>query len=129
MKKKFLSVFFCLCMVFALTPVTVFAAENTVDTWDGSVDTSWYDANSTEFHITTAEQLAGISQLASEKNLNFEDVTLNLTIDVNLSGYSWTPIKKFSGIFNGGNHTVYNMYVEQTDGQSGFLSICKVLML
>ena len=120
MKKKFLSVFFCLCVVFALTPVTVFAAENTVDTWDGSVDTSWYDANSTEFHITTAEQLAGISQLASEKNLNFEDVTLNLTTDVNLSGYSWTPIKKFSGIFNGGNHTVYNMYVEQTEGQSGF---------
>lgn len=124
MKKKFLSVFFCLCMVFALTPVTVFAAENTLDTWDGSVDTSWYDANSTEFHITTAEQLAGLAELtnigidtgASAGN-SFEDKTIYLDCDLDLGDYPWTPITNrdvddghfFKGTFDGQGHTIYNL--------------------
>ena len=125
MKKKFLSVFFCLCMVFALTPVTVFAAENTVDTWDGSVDTSWYDANSTEFHITTAEQLAGMAELLEENMYSFKDKTVYLEVDVNLQNKPWNPIgnnfpdqsgnsyNRLSGaIFNGNGHIIYNLLID-----------------
>ena len=42
------------------------SGNNTVDAWDGTADTSWYteaDANATEYHITTAEQLAGLAKL------------------------------------------------------------------
>lgn len=133
MKKKFLSVFFCLCMVFVLTPVTVFAAENTLDTWDGSVDTSWYDANSTEFHITTAEQLAGLAELtnigidtgASAGN-SFEDKTIYLDCDLDLGDYPWTPITNrdvddghfFKGTFDGQGHTIYNLNRQGTGKDS-----------
>ena len=59
MKKKILSLLLALCLVMALVPMTAFAA-GTTDSWDGTADTSWYDENETEFHLQTAEQLAGM---------------------------------------------------------------------
>lgn len=61
MKKKMLAVFICLVMVAGLIPTVAFAAENEVDVWDGTSDTSWYNETDTEFHIKTAEQLAGLA--------------------------------------------------------------------
>ena len=40
MKKKLLSLLLALCLVMALVPMTAFA-EDTMDTWDGTADTSW----------------------------------------------------------------------------------------
>lgn len=63
MKKKILSLLLALCFVMALVPMTAFAA-GTTDSWDGTADTSWYDENETEFHLQTAEQLAGWQSLS-----------------------------------------------------------------
>ena len=65
MKKKMLAVFICLVMVAGLIPTVAFAAENEVDVWDGTSDTSWYNETDTEFHIKTAEQLAGLAELTN----------------------------------------------------------------
>ena len=65
MKKKMLAVFICLVMVAGLIPTVAFAAENEVDVWDGTSDTSWYNQTDTEFHIKTAEQLAGLAELTN----------------------------------------------------------------
>lgn len=133
MKKKFLSVFFCLCMVFALTPVTVFAAENTVDTWDGTSDISWYNENDTEFHIKTAEQLAGLAELTNvgiDTNAStghtFENKIIYLDCDLDLGDYPWTPITYrnvddgyfFKGTFDGQGHTIYNLNRHGTNNDS-----------
>ena len=40
----------------------------TVDVWDGSIDTSWYNETDTVFNLTTAEQLAGLAELANQLN-------------------------------------------------------------
>lgn len=72
MKKKLQSLLLALCLVMALVPMTAFAA-GTTDSWDGTADTSWYDENETEFHLQTAEQLAGMAKLINDDTAYFKD--------------------------------------------------------
>ena len=117
MKKKLLSVLLALCLVVVLAPMTAFAAETT-DSWDGTADTSWYDENETEFHLQTAEQLAGMAKLVNDKTANFKDKTVYLDNDLDLSGHEWISIGdgantawgSFQGIFDGQSRVVYNLY-------------------
>lgn len=85
MKKKLLSLLLALCLVMALVPMTAFAA-GTTDSWDGTADTSWYDENETEFHLQTAEQLAGMAKLINGDMANFKDKTIYLENDLDLGG-------------------------------------------
>lgn len=117
MKKKLLSLLLALCLVMALVPMTAFAAD-TMDTWDGTADTSWYDENKTEFHLQTAEQLAGMAKLVNDNTANFKDKTVYLDNDLDLGGHEWISIGdgantawgSFQGIFDGQSHVVYNLY-------------------
>ncbi len=117
MKKKLLSLLLALCLVMALVPMTAFAAD-TMDIWDGTADTSWYDENKTEFHLQTAEQLAGMAKLVNDNTANFKDKTVYLDNDLDLGGHEWISIGNgantawgsFQGIFDGQSHVVYNLY-------------------
>ena len=117
MKKKLLSLLLALCLVMALVPMTAFAAD-TMDTWDGTADTSWYDENKTEFHLQTAEQLAGMAKLVNDNTANFKNKTVYLDNDLDLGGHEWISIGNgantawgsFQGIFDGQSHVVYNLY-------------------
>ena len=117
MKKKLLSLLLALCLVMALVPITAFAAD-TMDTWDGTADTSWYDENKTEFHLQAAEQLAGMAKLVNDNTANFKDKTVYLDNDLDLGGHEWISIGNgantawgsFQGIFDGQSHVVYNLY-------------------
>ena len=91
MKKKLLSLLLALCLVMALVPMTAFAAE-TMDTWDGTADTSWYDEEKTEFYLQTAEQLAGMAKLINDDMANFKDKTVYLENDLDLGGHEWISI-------------------------------------
>ena len=117
MKKKILSLLLALCFVMALVPMTAFAA-GTTDSWDGTADTSWYDENETEFHLQTAEQLAGMAKLINGDMANFKDKTIYLENDLDLGGHEWisigdganTDVGSFQGVFDGQSHVVYNLY-------------------
>lgn len=99
---------------------------NTVDAWDGTADTSWYteaDANATEYHITTAEQLAGLAQLVNDKtsSVSFENKTIYLDNDLDLSDEQWVAIgngdnnrQHFAGTFDGQYHKIINLYHHYT---------------
>ena len=67
MKKKVLSFLLTLCLAMTFAPMAAFAEGTSVGTWDDSADTSWYvdHETDTEYHITTAEQLAGLAQLVN----------------------------------------------------------------
>ena len=91
-----------------------------VDNWDGTADISWYTDHKTdtEYHITTAEQLAGLAQLVNDKtaSVSFEGKTIYLDNDLDLSGSQWTPIgdgsnhrRFFAGTFNGQHHKIMNL--------------------
>jgi len=84
--------------------------------WDGSVDTSWYNAEATEFKLYTAEEIAGLAQLV-DSGETFEGKTIKLESDIDLSadGKCFEPIgsyrkdKAFKGTFDGNGHTISNM--------------------
>ena len=117
MKKKLISLLLALCFVMALVPMTAFAAE-TMDAWDGTADTSWYDEEKTEFYLQTAEQLAGMAKLINDDMANFKDKTVYLENDLDLGGHEWISIGdgantaggSFQGVFDGQSHVVYNLY-------------------
>lgn len=102
--------------------------EKTTDIWDGTVDISWYDPTKSSFKISSAAQLAGLAFLVNSGN-TFSGKTIYLTVNIDLSGLDWTPIgvgtlsldialafekNCFAGIFDGGNHTVSNLKINNT---------------
>lgn len=121
MKKKMIWVLLALCMVVGMLPISAFAQEKAVDTWDGTEDTSWYEGNedASEYHITTAEQLAGFSALTNQASpVTFVKKTIYLDSDVDLNGYTWTAVSQngnnstaysFAGTFDGQGHTIHNL--------------------
>ena len=103
------------------------SGNNTVDAWDGTADTSWYTADAIEYHITTAEQLAGLAQLvnADPGTTNFAGKTIYLDNDIDLSGHEWIsigtvlggdyPEYSFCGVFDGQGHVISNLYSHESD--------------
>ena len=105
------------------------SGNNTVDAWDGTADTSWYvgHEDATKYHITTAEQLAGLAQLvnADPGTTNFAGKTFYLDNDIDLSRHEWIsigtiiggdcPEYSFCGVFDGQGHVISNLYSHDSD--------------
>ena len=118
-RNKGLAMLLAIAMVFMIIPTTAFAAENDVDVWDGTADTSWYNETDTEFHIKTAEQLAGLAALTNQdKPITFTGKTVYLDADIDLKDYNWVAISEdgnnsttssFSGTFDGQGHSINNL--------------------
>ena len=124
MKKRIASLLLILALCFTLLPTAAFAADST-DAWDGTADISWYTDHETdtEYHFTTAEQLAGLAQLVNDKtaSVSFKGKTIYLNNDLDLSGYQWTPIgngsnfgRYFAGTFDGQYHKIMNLLHHST---------------
>ena len=137
MKKRMTSLLLVLAMCFAMLPTAAFAAENTqeptepqepqetqdAETWGDKADTSWYvHETKSEYHITTAEELAGIAKLVNEGTVTFEGKTIYLDNDLDLAGIEWISIGTgrgglnddkpycFCGTFDGQGHVISNLY-------------------
>lgn len=89
--------------------------------WTQTVDTGWYDENSTEFTLTTPRQLAGFALLVKEGN-SFAGKTVKLGCNISLSNddstYNRTVrwwdgigsnVNAFSGVFDGCGYTISEM--------------------
>ena len=128
MKKKLLSLLLTLCLAIVLVPMSAFAEETAADSWDGTADTSWYTnaPDASEYHISTAEQLAGLAQLvnADPGTTNFAGKTFYLENDLDLSGHEWIsigtclggdyPEYSFCGVFDGQCHVISNLYSHES---------------
>lgn len=128
MKKRIGSLLLILALCFTLLPTAAFAEETSVDNWDGSADTSWYTSapDASAYHISTAEQLAGLAQLvnADPGTTNFAKKTFYLDNDIDLSGHEWIsigtvlggeyPEYSFCGVFDGQGHVISNLYSHES---------------
>ena len=131
MKKRIASLLAALALCLTLLPMAAFAEDAAPDAWDGTADTSWYDGHEsdTEYHITTAEQLAGLAEVINTENapVSFEGKTVYLDNDLDLAGHEWISIGNglaqqnntqydpdwyysFNGTFDGQGHVIYNLY-------------------
>lgn len=127
MKKRILGIALAICMMIFCVPMGVFA-ESAADVWDGMADTSWYTStpDASEYHISTAEQLAGLAQLvnADPGTTNFAGKTFYLDNDLDLSGHEWIsigtvlggdyPEYSFCGVFDGQGHVISNLYSHES---------------
>ena len=127
MKKRILGIALAICMMIFCVPMGVFA-ESAADVWDGTADTSWYTSapDASEYHISTAEQLAGLAQLvnADPGKTNFAGKTFYLDNDLDLSGHEWIsigtvlggdcPEYSFCGVFDGQGHVISNLYSHES---------------
>ena len=128
MKKKMLGLLLAVCIAMALVPMAAFAEGNAADSWDGSADTSWYTSapDASAYHISTAEQLAGLAQLVNTDpgTTNFAGKTFYLENDLDLSGHEWIsigtgiggdcPEYSFCGVFDGHGHVISNLYSHES---------------
>lgn len=128
MKKKIASLALVLALCLSLLPTAAFAEGTSVDNWDGSADTSWYTSapDASEYHISTAEQLAGLARLvnADPGTTNFAGKTFYLENDLDLSGHEWIsigtvlggdyPEYSFCGVFDGQGHVISNLYSHES---------------
>ena len=95
--------------------------------------TKWYTDNTaaTKYTITTADELAGLAKIVNagdtfEGSYDFAGKTITLGADIDLSAYGkkynngrgWIPIGHntnstgyFKGTFDGNNHTISNLYI------------------
>ena len=68
------------------------------------------------YEIGTVEQLKLFREAVNEGN-SVAKATVKLTADIDLEDEEWTPIgtqaNAFAGIFDGGGHTVSNLYINQ----------------
>lgn len=99
--------------------------ENGEKTWGDFANTSWYteaDADVTEYHITTAEQLAGLAKLVNEQDnsVMFEGKTVYLDNDLDLKGYEWISIG--NGLNQGKDPDGYYSFCGTFDGQGNVIS-------
>lgn len=124
MMKRLLAIVLTIAMMLSMS-VVVSADEvevPAVDAWDGETDTDWYEAESTEFNLETAEQLAGLAVLVNNGN-TLEKKIINLGADIDLEGKEWTPIGNstysFQGTFNGNDHTISNLVVTGNESNVG----------
>ena len=111
---------------------------NAPSVYSGTPDTSWYTGDKTEYVLTTADQLMGISVLRndSEGEITFEGVTLKLGRDMILNegtleeimlrdagNYAWKRLNSaytFMGTFDGQGHTISGLYMSLTNhGKAG----------
>jgi hypothetical protein len=129
--------------VSAAATVTVTAktdsnAWNPVNT--SQIDTSWYTNGSSPYSIATPQQLAGLAAIVNGTasgitQYSFAGDTVNLSADIALSNYEWTPIGGaaaptaaglptgyyFAGIFDGRTNTVSGLSVTSvTPGYGGY---------
>ena len=132
MKKKIASLTLVLALCLSLLPLTAFAEGETQEpqetqiagTWGEKANTSWYNENESVFHITTAEQLAGIATLVNAGTVTFEGKTIYLDNNIDLAGIEWIsigtvrggdcPEYSFCGVFDGQGHVISNLYSHES---------------
>ena len=81
--------------------------------WDGTADTTWYDGEEKEQHISSPSELAGLAVLTGQGR-KMEGQTIILDNDISLKHYQWQSIKNFYGKFDGNDHTIYGMNIVST---------------
>ena len=95
-----------------------FNGDNNHEIWDGSAEEPETDPdNANTYLITTPAELAWVAEQVNSKTEYFENKTILLMNDIDLSGSYWTPIGNvtdyptvtFKGTFDGQNHIISNL--------------------
>ncbi|MGN1001778.1 MAG: S-layer homology domain-containing protein [Oscillospiraceae bacterium] len=105
--------------------------------WISLADTDWYSPGRSEYHISTAEELAGLAYLVNKSGVSFAGAVVYLDNDISLENTdgtvgirTWTPIgsnmnKAFQGCLDGQGHAVYGLDIRTGSSYGGLFGCCK----
>ena len=127
-KIKFMAVFLCVCLIIGLSinQVGILQFTKAADIWDGTIpvatDNAKYSGNTSSngtirnpYILASAKDLAQFAVNVNAGKYSGQTVYVNLQADIDLSNYDWLPIgtsaNPFTGVFDGGNHTISNMKI------------------
>ena len=87
---------------------------------EGTTLTPWTDGLTVQEDYDPAENVSigtaeGLAQFMVNCNAKGFTATLTLTANIDLGGKQWVPIENFGGTFEGGNYTVSNLTIINTD--------------
>jgi hypothetical protein len=89
-------------------------------------DNSWGSdySSSDAFTVSTAAQLAQLAYMVAYEDKFFQNKTITLSADIDLSAHFWLPIgtvqaSSFKGSFDGARHTIKGIYINETRAYSG----------
>lgn len=127
---KLLAMLLALVLCCTALPLSAFAVTPpTYKSWDGTSDVSWYNDTDAEFHLTTAEQLAGLAEIVNGGN-TMAGKTMYLDADLDLAGHEWRSIGIgdnhklfFGGTFDGQNHYITNLTSKSSADRQGLFGI------
>ncbi len=108
MKRQFISILTVICMVLGIMPQIAFGMSGS-------------GTSSNPYQIGTADDLF---EFASKVNGGEYGAWAVLTADINLNNSEWAPIgpsydKKYMGTFNGGNHKISGLYINNSQQYQG----------
>lgn len=94
----------------------------TVVPWDGqSSDIAWYTPEESEFILTNANELNGLSELVNAGN-TFSGKTIKMARDINLNNHYFPTIGNenhpFEGTFDGDHHQITGYHPQLMEGQT-----------
>ena len=95
---------------------TASAGDETQDPADMEYDPELYVV------IKTAEDLMALNKAAVEDGEYFDDMTVIFLADIDMTGYTWTPMHgdSFYGVtFEGNGHTISNLQFAEHDPEAG----------
>lgn len=103
----------------------VYEIGSITDVWDGTVDTSWYNASAQTYEIWSGADLAGLAKLVNDNTADFAGKTVKLMCNIDLDDKNWTPIgtgaeiaskvyNGFKGTFDGNGNEIRNLKITDT---------------
>ena len=92
--------------------------------WDNNKASGYATPVDTEnkvITITSAEELALFKYEVTDKKVNYNGYTLNITADIDLGAGFWRPINPVNNLtINGNGHTIRNLLVRSCTNSSGY---------
>lgn len=97
-----------------------FVVEYPKPSWTTVAEGSLNETEAGEYIIQTAKDMATFAKMVNDGVESFNGKTVKLDADINLDGYLWEPVgqtgrTQFMGTFDGGNHTISNLLINNTD--------------
>lgn len=104
-----------------LCPYNVFASS-----WleNNNYDLNWYQETQSNYSIGTEKELAGLAYLVNFEGKTFENKTINITRDIDLTENTWQTIKDiFKGNICGGHRIILNLQSNKFAEESNRLNV------
>ena len=133
MKKRFISIAICLCMVLSLLPAPIFAVNTSISSLSASEFAGGNGSAADPYLIETKAHLNNVrndldAHYKMIADIVFTDTDFTASGDFYNAGQGWAPIgtdtsDAFTGTFDGAKHTITGLQINITSSQTEYAGL------